>query len=82
MYGTAQFGLPTLTNDRILRLRAGLEALYDYRGQFVRVTLILTEALVCKRVRLFTGGIGHNPPQESPREFAKAVIDAARIKPA
>jgi pimeloyl-ACP methyl ester carboxylesterase len=28
--------------------------------------------------RLFTGGIGHNPPQESPKEFAKAVIDAAR----
>ncbi|HEY1138788.1 MAG TPA: alpha/beta hydrolase, partial [Lysobacter sp.] len=28
--------------------------------------------------RLFTGGIGHNPPQEAPKEFAQAVIDVAR----
>jgi pimeloyl-ACP methyl ester carboxylesterase len=27
--------------------------------------------------RTFTGGIGHNPPQEAPREFAQAVIDVA-----
>jgi pimeloyl-ACP methyl ester carboxylesterase len=26
--------------------------------------------------RNLTGGIGHNLPQEAPREFAKAVIDA------
>jgi pimeloyl-ACP methyl ester carboxylesterase len=25
--------------------------------------------------RLLTGGIGHNPPQEAPREFAQAVVD-------
>ena len=25
--------------------------------------------------RLLTGGIGHNPPQEAPKEFAQAVID-------
>ncbi|MFC3814961.1 alpha/beta fold hydrolase [Lysobacter sp. GCM10012299] len=29
--------------------------------------------------RLLTGGIGHNPPQEAPREFAQAVIDADRL---
>jgi pimeloyl-ACP methyl ester carboxylesterase len=29
--------------------------------------------------RLFKGGIGHNPPQEAPREFAQAVIDADRL---
>ncbi|WP_018900794.1 alpha/beta hydrolase [Rhizobium sp. 2MFCol3.1] len=29
--------------------------------------------------RLFTGGVGHNPPQETPAEFAKAVIDADRL---
>lgn len=29
--------------------------------------------------RLFTGGIGHNPPQEAPQEFAKAVIDVDRF---
>ncbi|MDX8467407.1 alpha/beta hydrolase [Mesorhizobium sp. VK23B] len=29
--------------------------------------------------RLFTGGIGHNPPQEAPEQFAKAVIDADRL---
>lgn len=29
--------------------------------------------------RLFTGGIGHNPPQEAPRPFAQAVIDADRL---
>ncbi len=29
--------------------------------------------------RLFKGGIGHNPPQEAPQEFAKAVIDADRL---
>jgi pimeloyl-ACP methyl ester carboxylesterase len=28
--------------------------------------------------RTITGGIGHNLPQEAPREFAQAVIDAAR----
>ncbi|UNK49883.1 alpha/beta hydrolase [Lysobacter sp. S4-A87] len=27
--------------------------------------------------RLLTGGIGHNPPQEAPREFARAVLDVA-----
>jgi pimeloyl-ACP methyl ester carboxylesterase len=25
--------------------------------------------------RIFNGGIGHNPPQEAPQEFARAVID-------
>jgi pimeloyl-ACP methyl ester carboxylesterase len=29
--------------------------------------------------RLFRGGIGHNPPQEAPREFAKAVIDVDKL---
>lgn len=29
--------------------------------------------------RLFKGGIGHNPPQEAPREFAQAIIDADRL---
>lgn len=29
--------------------------------------------------RLFTGGIGHNPPQEAPQAFAQAVIDADRL---
>ncbi len=29
--------------------------------------------------RLFKGGIGHNPPQEAPQEFAQAVIDADRL---
>jgi len=24
--------------------------------------------------RTFTGGIGHNPPQEAPREFAEAIL--------
>ena len=30
--------------------------------------------------RLVTGGIGHNLPQEAPRDFARAVIDAGRKK--
>ena len=55
LYGTAQLGFPTLTQDHILRVRAGLEAVYDYRNKFVRVSLALTEALLFKRVRL-TGG--------------------------
>ena len=29
--------------------------------------------------RLLTGGIGHNPPQEAPRAFAQAVMDADRL---
>lgn len=29
--------------------------------------------------RVIKGGIGHNVPQEAPREFATAVIDAARL---
>jgi pimeloyl-ACP methyl ester carboxylesterase len=29
--------------------------------------------------RLLAGGIGHNPPQEAPREFAQAVIDVDRF---
>jgi pimeloyl-ACP methyl ester carboxylesterase len=29
--------------------------------------------------RTITGGIGHNLPQEAPREFAKAVLDVAAI---
>jgi pimeloyl-ACP methyl ester carboxylesterase len=27
--------------------------------------------------RIITGGVGHNLPQEAPRDFAKAVIDVA-----
>jgi hypothetical protein len=55
LYGTAQLGIPTLTQDHVLRVRAGLEAVYDYRAKVVRVSLALTEALLFKRVRL-TGG--------------------------
>ena len=29
--------------------------------------------------RVVTGGIGHNLPQEAPREFAQAVLDVARL---
>lgn len=29
--------------------------------------------------RLITGGIGHNLPQEAPADFAKAVLDVARL---
>ena len=29
--------------------------------------------------RLIKGGVGHNLPQEAPREFAQAVIDVARL---
>lgn len=29
--------------------------------------------------RTFTGGIGHNPPQEAPVEFTQAVIDATHL---
>ncbi len=29
--------------------------------------------------RLLTGGIGHNPPQEAPHEFAQTIIDASRL---
>jgi hypothetical protein len=25
--------------------------------------------------RVINGGVGHNPPQEAPREFAKAVVE-------
>jgi pimeloyl-ACP methyl ester carboxylesterase len=28
--------------------------------------------------RIIKGGVGHNLPQEAPRAFAEAVIDAAR----
>ena len=27
----------------------------------------------------FSGGIGHNPPQEAPQQFAEAVLEAARM---
>jgi pimeloyl-ACP methyl ester carboxylesterase len=30
--------------------------------------------------RVVTGGIGHNLPQEAPREFAQAVLDVATLK--
>jgi pimeloyl-ACP methyl ester carboxylesterase len=29
--------------------------------------------------RVVTGGVGHNLPQEAPRDFAQAVLDAARL---
>ncbi|MFB4390458.1 MULTISPECIES: alpha/beta fold hydrolase [unclassified Pseudomonas] len=29
--------------------------------------------------RVFTGGIGHNPPHEAPKAFVKAVVDADRL---
>jgi hypothetical protein len=30
--------------------------------------------------RTFSGGIGHNPPQEAPQQFAEAVLEAARCE--
>ncbi len=30
--------------------------------------------------RIITGGIGHNLPQEAPRDFAQAVIDVDRYE--
>ncbi len=32
--------------------------------------------------RLFTGGVGHNLPQEAPRAFADAIIDVERMRAA
>jgi hypothetical protein len=29
--------------------------------------------------RLIGGGIGHNLPQEAPREFVQAILDADRV---
>ena len=29
--------------------------------------------------RTFNGGIGHNPPQEAPQQFAEVVLEAARM---
>ncbi|MBS7455780.1 alpha/beta fold hydrolase [Coralloluteibacterium stylophorae] len=29
--------------------------------------------------RLFSGGVGHNPPQEDPAAFVEAVVDASRL---
>ncbi len=29
--------------------------------------------------RSFSGGVGHNPPQESPQQFAEVVLEAARM---
>jgi pimeloyl-ACP methyl ester carboxylesterase len=29
--------------------------------------------------RVFKGGIGHNPPQEAPKAFAEAVVDASHL---
>jgi pimeloyl-ACP methyl ester carboxylesterase len=29
--------------------------------------------------RTITGGVGHNPPQEAPRAFASAVVDAGAL---
>lgn len=29
--------------------------------------------------RLLTGGIGHNMPQEAPRDFVSAIMDAGRL---
>jgi len=28
--------------------------------------------------RIVTGGVGHNLPQEAPREFAQAILDVGR----
>jgi hypothetical protein len=29
--------------------------------------------------RLFGGGVGQNPPQEAPQQFAEAVLEAAKM---
>ena len=29
--------------------------------------------------RLLSGGIGHNLPQEAPREFAQAIVDVSKM---
>jgi hypothetical protein len=31
-------------------------------------------------LKVIKGGIGHNLPQEAPREFAQAVIDVTRLQ--
>jgi pimeloyl-ACP methyl ester carboxylesterase len=30
--------------------------------------------------RLIEGGVGHNLPQEAPKDFAEAIIDAVRLR--
>jgi hypothetical protein len=30
-------------------------------------------------LRLIKGGIGHNLPQEAPRDFAEAIVDVAEV---
>lgn len=72
LYGTAQVGFPTLTQDHILRVRGGLEAIYDYRNKFLRASVSLTEALLFKCVRL-TGGAALLIRWGEPDEFALSL---------
>ena len=56
LYGTAQLGFPTLTQrPHPARCAPGSKRSTTTAAKFVRVSLILTEALLFKRVRL-TGG--------------------------
>jgi hypothetical protein len=55
LYGIFRLGFPSIADDHILRIRAGVEALYDHRNSLARFSLTLTDALVLNRIRL-TGG--------------------------
>ena len=55
LYGIARLGFPSIADDHIVRIRAGVEALYDHRNSLARFSLTLTDALIFNRVKL-TGG--------------------------
>ena len=55
LYGTVRIGFPSIDADSTLRIRAGLEALFDARDQLARFSITILEAKLFQSIQ-FTGG--------------------------
>jgi hypothetical protein len=72
LYGTVRVGFPTVDSDSTLRIRAGLEALFDPRDKLARFSITILEAKLFQSIQ-FTGGAAFLVRWGSGREFAFTI---------
>lgn len=72
LYGTVRVGFPTIDSDSTLRIRAGLEALFDPRDKLARFSITILEAKLFQSIQ-FTGGAAFLVRWGSGREFAFTI---------
>ncbi|HEY0985698.1 MAG TPA: DUF6603 domain-containing protein, partial [Kofleriaceae bacterium] len=72
LYGTVRIGFPSVDSDATLRIRAGLEALFDIRNGLARFSMVILEAKLFQSIQ-FTGGAAFFVRWGGGREFAFTI---------